>query len=277
MKQPDQAALAELVAFARVEVDTHDLEPWAEVLRDLRIRGVLDDEATLWVVKLYNAYDDLGSAWRAYMRWPTPTAWVNADDWHDIGDYPCGRERRGLRGGRIVLHLDSYVAWLGYLDPPNTLSQRAWVDLPIGGNGNDFGRLIRHLRQVWGVGRQTAFEWAEFLAKVADVPVHAPHGYLWESTGPRRSLQRLFNDPAPSERTLDYYAHRVMYSLMRHDLHLPWEDFETVICDFNVMRDGRYYPGKHLDMLRGEIDTLPEPGRTTLAESFARVIPRSTP
>ena len=47
-----------------------------------------------------------------------------------------------------------------------------------------------------------------------------------------------------------------------------------MICDFNVMRDGRYYPGRHLAALREEIDDLPRvDDRWQLNESWERIVP----
>jgi hypothetical protein len=54
---------------------------------------------------------------------------------------------------------------------------------------------------------------------------------------------------------------------------LSWEDFETVICDFNVQRDGRYYPGRHLAALREEIDEIEEPDHSLLLEVFMKIVP----
>jgi hypothetical protein len=54
---------------------------------------------------------------------------------------------------------------------------------------------------------------------------------------------------------------------------LSWWDFETVICDFNVMRKGRYYPGKHLAMISEEIDGMAEPGRSVVRAAYDAVIP----
>jgi hypothetical protein len=259
------SALQDLVAFARVEVESHDLEPWAEVLAELRIRGVVDDEGAYWLVKLYNAYDDLGSAWCAYRRWPSPRAWARAADAEDAADFPCTQERRGLRGGRVLIHLGSYVAHLADTD------QALWIDA---GRAGGYRAFLRHLRQVWGVGRQTAYEWAEFLLKVCGVPVVATDAQLWESEGPRRALQRLYNNPDPSPAWLDERGAEARETLAEAGVPLSWEDFETVICDFNVMRDGRYYPGRHLAALREEINGVLEPGdRALLLDAFRAVVP----
>ena len=268
----DEAALADLVTFAGLEVSSHDLEPWAEVLADLRRHAIVSDEEAYWLVKLYNAYDDLGSAWRVFRRWGSPREWAVSPTAAQAADYPCTNERRNLRGGKVLRHLDSYVAHLA------DQSQARWINTGLAPAGAppeaDFRALFGHLRQVWGAGRQTAFEWCEFLAKVLDVPVRAPDAELWESEGPRRSLQRLYGNDRPTLDWLNARATATRERLAAAGVPLEWEDFETVICDFNVMRDGRYYPGKHLAALRAEIESVPEPAdRAVLAASFARVVP----
>lgn len=268
----DEARLADLVTFARIEVDAHDLEPWAELLAVLRAEGRVDDEGARWLVKLYNAYDDLGSAWSCFQRWASPHAWAVAPDAADAAGYPCTQERRNLRGGKVLIHLDSYVAHLAGDD------QGVWIARALEGDRpeTNFRRLLWHLRSVWGTGRQSAFEWAEFLAKVTGLPVTAPDAELWESTGPRASIERLYGPAnaygswrgAPSLGWLNHHAGLCREHLAAEGVMLSWEDFETVICDFNVMRDGRYYPGRHLAALREEVD-----GSVVLLDAWDRFVP----
>jgi hypothetical protein len=259
--------LDDLVAFARVEVDSGDLEPWAEIVRELHVIGALGVEATYWVVKLYNGFDSLGSALRAYERWSSVNDW-RGDRAPAVLDLPLTQERRGLRGGKIRRHLDDYAGHLG----PDT--QREWIRGALGrvSAEEDWLRLEAQLRGIYGVGRQTAFEWAEFLAKCLGVDVSAPDARLWESEGPRRALQRLYGEPNPSAAWLNERAEECRAHLAAAGVELAWVDFETVICDFNVMRDGRYYPGRHLAALREEIVEAPESFQEALSEAWERVV-----
>lgn len=276
----DLRALEDLVRFARIEVESADVEPWAAILTDLYQHGVVNRDEALWLVKLYNAYDSLGSAWGVFRRWSDPYQWVFATDRAEAAEFPCTQERRGLRGGRVLKHLYSYVDHLA------GDKQETWLWRGICINGTDdadaarrareasFTSMLKHTRQVWGVGRQTAFEWAEFLGKVVDFPLSAGHAFLWESEGPRRSLQRIYGNDSPHAAWLDEKALETRAVLADAGIELSWEDLETIICDFNVMRDGRYYPGRHLAAVREEIEDLPNPhDRATLMESFNRVVP----
>lgn len=273
---PDQAALADLAAFARVEVMSRDVEPWADVLRFLYADKVLDEEAALWLLTLYNTYDSLGSACAVFARWPTPYLLLTALDFPEAAQYECTQERRNLRGGKVLARHASYGALIAGGD----WQQSWWLTRGLG----DWRRpelsptdawepMTAHLRRVWGVGRQSAFEWAEFLAKVMAWPLAAPHAQLWESEGPRRSLQRLYGNPRPTSAWLDEAAIECKAFLETEGVPLSWLDFETIICDFNVMRDGRYYPGRHLAALREEIDGVTGDLRPPLERAWRFVVP----
>lgn len=263
----DVKILNDLVRFARIEVASNDIEPWAAVIRELD----LPREQKTWLATLYNTHDDLHSAWSSMRLWPTPQAWGKAENRHRAAEFNCTQERRNLRGGRVLQRHASYVSALAGLDEVD------WMRRAFGhGNnsGNNFRLLTEQMRTVWGVGRQSAFEWAEFAAKVMGLPVDAADGQLWDSSGPRRSLEVLFQMPNPSPAELDDAAHIARDFLYGEGIDLAWVDFETVICDFLVMRRGRYYPGRHLAALREEIWTLPDPeDRARAKAAWFKVIP----
>lgn len=265
----DHERLADLVTFARIEVESGDIEPWAAILASLHRNGVIDVEEAHWLVALYNSFDSLQSAFGVFDRWRSVDEWYAASDRNDVVHFECTQERRNLRGGRVVKRFISYREFLGGQTQAATLGQALRRDDP----GRDFDRLMAWTRQVWGVGRQSAFEWAEFLAKVCGYPVDASHGSLWESEGPRRSLQKLYGNPTPTAAWLDERADECRAMLTLEGVWLPWVDFETVICDFNVGRDGRYYPGRHLAAIREEIDLAPVAWRERLEDSWQEVVP----
>ena len=267
----DERELEALVTFARIEVESRDVEPWADIMTALQELGAVNDEEAFWLVKMYNAYDSFHSAWSVFRRWPGPYHWARAKDRDEAAQYDCTQERRGLRGGRVLKHLDDYVHHLA------GQTQRAWLTQGIlrDGSPQEFGRLTAWMRQVWGVGRQTAFEWAEFSGKVNRLPIKAADAQLWESEGPRRSLQKLYGNPNPTPDWLNDRAAECRQMLADRGVSLDWEDFETIICDFNVMRDGRYYPGRHLAALREEIDDCPPEDHDLLMEAFNRIVPES--
>jgi hypothetical protein len=279
---PDSDALRDLAEFARIEVASRDVEPWADVLAYLYAEGLVTLESALWLVALYNTYDSLGSACAVFDRWPSPYMLLIAADFPQAAAYECTQERRNLRGGKVLQRHASYGALLA----GGNWEQAYWLGqgIPQPDSATDccdqgaaeaaWEPMTAHLRKVWGVGRQAAFEWAEFLAKVVRMRLDAPHAQLWESEGPRRSLQRLYGNPKPTARWLDEAAVECKDWLASEGVDLAWVDFETIICDFNVMRDGRYYPGRHLAALREEIDGVAQPEfRRKLDLAWEAVVP----
>jgi Alpha-glutamyl/putrescinyl thymine pyrophosphorylase clade 2 len=271
----DERRLADLITFARAEVDSGDIEPWAEVIAamtrvDIVGAARLDREQVLWLTSLYNTTDDLLSSLTIAAAAPSPQAWAAAGPAvrAAAAAVRLSQERRNLYGGRILRRLDSYAAHLA------GQPQYAWVSDAIVTDDRhaNFPILMGWLRRVWGVGRLSAFEWAEFLHKVDRVPVETTDGCLWESSGPRQSLERIYG-PAPSEQWLAERAHETRQVLADAGISLSWWDFETVICDFNVMTKGRYYPGKHLAMISAEIAALPERWRGAYTAAYRAVIP----
>lgn len=266
----DHRALSDLTTFAHLEIASKDVEPWALIIRELYTNGDLNTEQALWVLSLYNTYDSLGSAWQIFQRWTDPLQWAVAVDGQDAAQYPIMQERRNLFGGRVLRRLNDYSAHL------TNGQQMPWLTscLVFDDAHADYARLMKHLRQIWGVGRLAAFEWAEFLAKVTDFPVHSPDAELWESSGPRKSLEKIYGNNNPTQDWLTEAAVHCRQHLRDQGVPLEWEDFETIICDFNVMRGGRYYVGRHLAALKQEICELPDAAdREILMAAWRRIIP----
>lgn len=266
---PDPAALADLAAFAHTEAAARDIDPWARTLRHVVDAGHLPTEEAHWVIAGYNTWDAFGQAFGVHQRWPTAQAWSQAPDAADAAVFPIGsRERRNLYGGKVLRRLDSTAAHLGHG------GLQEWLHPTLTGDpAADWNALSVQTRLVWGVGRQAAFEWVETLQKCLGWPITAPDAALWESTGPAASLRRLYGETKPDRTWLDHAAHHAREHLAEQGIDLAWEDFETVICDFNVMRDGRYYPGKHLAALRAEIDDAPPQAREWLLDAWDAVVP----
>ncbi len=273
----DEKTLADLVEFARLEVASGDIEPWAATIKAMRDRDVVGRDAALsfedaaWMLTLYNTTDDLLSALTIAALAPDPQAWLLASqaDRRTVAGVPLSGERRNLYGGRILKRMDSYAEHVG------PRPQGLWFSEAIVSSNQllNFHALMTRLRRVWGVGRLAAFEWAEFLSKIVFMPVETEDGRLWESSGPRQSLQRIYGRKATDIGLLSCWAHEVKAHLAEQGVPLSWWDFETVICDFNVMRKGRYYPGKHLAMISAEIAGLPDHWRPAWTAAYRSVIP----
>lgn len=270
LAEPDEAVLLDLVTFSRAEVETRDVEPWADLIREIYWQGGLDAEETTWLLTLYNTYDSFSSAWNVFRRWPSPQEWLRSSARDEARRYPIMQERRNLHGGRVNLRHESYAQHVG------EGSQAAWYAQPLELDdfGKDFERLNRHVRQITQVGRQAAYELCEFVAKILDIPVDSTDGHLWESSGPRQSIEDLYGVPSPNLSWLNEKAAETKKHLEAEGVPLSWWDFETIICDFKVGRRGRYYVGQHLGALKEEIlEIAPGDDQEMLLFAFESIIP----
>ncbi len=279
----DDQALADLAEFGRLSVQAADIEPWAAIIAAMTRREVagaaaLSREAALWMLTLYNTTDDLLSALTIASVAPTPAAWrrVGEDGRARVAGVKVGRERRNLYAGKILRRMDDYVFRLGTQDQARWFAEATPYVVAL----NNFEPAMRHLMRVWGVGRLAAFEWVEFLHKIDGLRVETGDAALWESSGPRESLERIYGRSATDRCQLTDWAWETKMHLAAQGVALTWWDFETLICDFNVMRKGRYYPGKHLAMLSEEVADLPEVWRVPWQAAYNAVVPepwRSVP
>lgn len=267
--KPNTDLLKDFFIYSQAELASNDIAPWADLFRVIYEEELLPRADAWWLTTLYNTYDRTDSAWRYYQRWPSLARW-NVDprkaDAASHQLYPRTGERRNLHGGSVLRRLQSYSDILGEQDPLTWLCQSLDYDSP----GADFATLTLQMRQVWGVGRQAAFEWAEFAGKVIGLPIDAADGQFYESSGPRQSIERMYNaGNKMTEDELNWAANDLQARLSLEGMDVPFVDLETMVCDFNVMRNGRYFVGRHLTALRGEVQ-----GFEMLEYAFSKVVPK---
>lgn len=261
----DLDMLDDFVTFARAEVAANDVEPWAAMFKVVYDEELLPREEAIWLTTLYNTYDRVDSALGVHGRWPTPHHWAADPERWEACNWPCAQERRNLHGGKVVRRHQGYADLLG------DSSQLDWLLIPIESSdlGVNFRELTKHLLQIWGVGRQAAFEWAEFAGKCFGLPVDAADGQLYDSSGPRESIEALFNGGNKMKADeLDEAADWLKSYLAGEGIDVPFVDLETLVCDFKVMRKGGYFVGRHITALKGEIA-----GHELLEYAFNKVIP----
>lgn len=262
----DFEMLEDFVKFAKAEVAANDVEPWAEMFRVVYQEKLMPQEEAIWLTTLYNTHDRVDSALGVHGRWPTPHHWAADPNREEARQWPCAQERRNLHGGKVNRRHQGYVDLLG------DRSQLEWLWDPIdviGSNGDNFRELTKHLLQIWGVGRQAAFEWAEFAGKCFSLPVDAADGQLYDSSGPRESIEALYNGGERMKaEELDAAADHLRNYLASYGVDVPFVDLETLVCDFKVMRKGGYFVGRHITALKGEIA-----GNELLEYAFNKVIP----
>lgn len=246
-----ETLLPDIARFARAMIASRDLDPLYPVLAAVEDRVCETEEERLWLTALYLAYYHMSSALAAYRLMPSPDAPLP----DALGRFPTGIERRGLRGGKVVAHLDHlaalavaagglrrFVAAPGWYDPAQ----------PV----RNYLRFWDVAQQPWGNGRWAAFKWAELLREVNGLAFSAPDMRMAECTGPKECLAVLAGlraaDPvAAYDRAGEDLRDRLRE---REGLDLSWEELETVLCNFGSLLKGRYYVGHDIDELQERLD-----------------------
>jgi hypothetical protein len=244
----------DFVTFGRLMIASRDLDPLYDVLVSLYEAKGLNEERRLWFTALYLAYYNLPSAAAAFYVVPSLRHFEEYA-MHDsvvsevIKGYPTGIERRGLRGGKVIDHLRDYarqvkvigtqLGWLATAFRPHSTPEE---------NYEDFWNLAQ---VPWGNGRWAAYKWAELLKTVHRYPLAAPDLRLPFCSGPKEGLCWLFGEEknAPVEH-LNMLAEALKLRLEVAGLHVSWEELETLLCNFNSMRKGKYYVGHDIDELQ---------------------------
>jgi hypothetical protein len=242
---------------------TQDEDPFYPVLAHVG-QTLANDEERLWLSFLFVAYCHLGSAWRAFhtTRTPAPLPLV-AERW------PFYTDRRGLRGGKLRYHVQSYLA---YVTAPG---QRAWLRAGWSTDPRqNYHQFWRQAQCVWGNGRWAAFKWAEVLKKVHGWPLAAPDMRLQTSTGPQAGLSHLYGLPARvSLGMLDRYSRHLHAHLAAAALPVDWETLETLLCNWHSLVRGRYYVGCDIDAQQEEIASVPPAMQAPLWAARRAVLP----
>lgn len=291
----------DLARFGTAMLESKDIDPVYPVLGRLQeklgLTGTRDEEG-LWLTVLYQAFYNLPSALVAFRRigWPVSRQGYCEANLHEL---PIGTERRGLRGGMVRDYLHGYWSavhheatdWYVKHGGTNKPSQRRWMRAFWTGEETAEERYLKFWDQWQTIpynGRWSAFKTAELLKEVHDFPMDAPDMRMQHCSGPREGLIWLYGldnlgryKALERVRILNDYGLRLRRALADRGLPLSWEQLETILCNFNSMRQGKYYVGHDIDEMQDQIrkamilDTFkgwPE-GFSALVEARQETIP----
>jgi hypothetical protein len=240
----------EFLTFGRELMRSRDIDPLYPVLSELmNILRLENQSARLWLTFLYVAYYHLPSALAIFAEQSYPQSLSSRAIM-----YPTGVERRNLRGGLALSHVEHYVIRM----------RRA------GGQEQWLARILRHKnaeqnyeafwqcsQDIWGNGRWAAYKWSEILKKVHGYPLSAPDLRLQYCSGPRDGLAYLLNMQEVSDISYLNEAAQQLKDWMENEGNwqddLDWEALETILCNFNSLRKGKYYVGHDIDELQQRI------------------------
>jgi hypothetical protein len=232
------------VKFAAAQVKSGDLDPMYLVLKEVYRGRRYDLDTALWHTFLYVAYYDIGSAERAFARYPFPQR-VEPEKLRGL---PTGIERRGFRGNDLAaLHINSL------LDIPGASRIGAdWVKVAAAGvNAEEGWHLIQGRFQLLKyAGPWAGYKWADLLKNVHDFPITASGigGGRSETAGPIPGMVLLTKLPWET----CAFSGRAQRDLLKMsiDAGVPFtglDQLETALCDFNSLVKGMYYVGKDID------------------------------
>lgn len=251
---PSRKLYEDVKTFARAMLESRDLDPLYDVLRELYVAMDLDEERALWFTTLYLAYYNLPSALTAFWYLPLDDAYEllhGAGEPQALTALPMATERRNLRiGGKVVLNLQSYLGWVAVFGSQRLFLRQRWGDNPE----RNFLAFWDTAQSVWGNGRWAAFKWADLLKNVHGWNLAAPDMRMAFCSGPKEGLQLLYGYPTEDVPTLDRMGADLRERLAADGLNLDWEELETVLCNFKSLYKGKYYVGHDIDELQERID-----------------------
>lgn len=237
--------LGDFKDFARLMIETKDIDPLYPVMRELYELMELGEEEALWATAVYLAYYNLPSGLVARNLVTRRLQGVPSV----LPPLPIAVERRGHRD---PVKLDRHLMSLIHV-AQDSGGLGNWLSIALGSDPViNFRLLYDRVQTVWGNGRWAAFKWVELLKEVHGFNVAAPDMMLEEASGPLDGLRRF----APHGSKLCDLEHvAVMLHEMLHALGVPttWEQLETLLCNWNSLCSAHYYVGHDIDELQGQI------------------------
>lgn len=243
MRQSPRAE-ADFLTFARHMLASKDEDPFYPVLTWL-MRDMTHEQA-LWLSFLFVAFCHLGSAWHAWTIQPVPGPLP-----HALAQLPFYTDRRGLRGGQVHRHVQSYIT---LLDETHGMQapwiMRGWKASPT----TNYECFWLQSQRIWGNGRWAAFKWSEILKKVHGYPLAAPDMRLQFCSGPKAGLAWLYGlGAATALDTYDWASRDVTGRVQQAGMVADVETVETLLCNWHSLVCGRYYVGCDIDAQQEEV------------------------
>ncbi len=253
----------DLVRFGRHLVASKDIDPLYPVLRYLQ--KDLEYEQAVWHTFLYVAWYNLSSAQSMFDRYPDPNPRILKRIQTAQRQLPTGTERRASRGGKVALHLASYMDTLknyqNHIDyyrkgiTPWPLIPKSETEKHLHDN---WQHMNSRLQELYLNGRWAAYKHLEVLRRVNHMPFTAPDMGHQFSSGPREGLAMLYGEvPGQDASTialLDSQGVDLQRRLAERGLKMDIEEVETLLCNWKSTVKGKYYVGHDIDEFQEQID-----------------------
>lgn len=191
----------------------------------------MDLEERLWLCFLAMGYSHEGSTWCAIN-----SSGVWRKERLPPSDLKIAILRRNLYGGRLLghfLHLFAIKSFSKWLAPA---IKEGWTG------------LLRELRTIEGNGSWAAYTTAETIITVCGLPIEADQSGFADNTGPQATLRHLGYAPT------DAGAGELVAWVRAEGLDVPVFLLETVMCYWQNMNKGKFYPGRSIDRQQNQIE-----------------------
>lgn len=204
-------------------------------------------EDRLWLCFLAVGYSHEGSTWCAIY---SPGVWLKKR--LPPADLKLAILRRNLYGGRILGH---------FADLYSKGSFSKWLDI----ENATWKSLLRQLRQIDGNGSWAAYTTAETIITVCGLDICVDHSGFADNTGPKATLLNLGFEA--SEKGAEEFI-----AWVRTQQPEACEIFllETVMCYWQNMCKGKFYPGRSIDRQQNQIEYARDKGHDVNALWRAR-------
>lgn len=235
-------------------VEVNEMDPVYPVLKEIGRLLDLDEEQLNWLIHVYVAYYDMGSALRCFESNPEP----RVPQTPILGLF-CATERRGHRDQyRFRSHFESVVSIA-----ENNGGLARWIKRYLTADPEgSWKQICLALETIHGNGRWAAYKIAEMLQKVIDLPIQAPDMGHANSTGPRDGLAYLYDDLPEGNRAddiakLDSISGDLIKRMSDKGLAVKIEEVETALCGLKSLINGHYYIGADIDKMQESLDKQP--------------------
>jgi hypothetical protein len=264
---PPPGLLLDFALFAEAMMTSGDIDPAYPVLAHL-VADMSDDDAA-WLVYLYLTFYDLTSALLAF----DATGGHPGDLPHEAGAWRTGIERRGLRGGKVRGHIDDVLAYadLGFA----RRFTAGFGDDPI----VNWLMLDQRIRAIPGNGRWAGYKAGDLWRYCLKANVQAPGVGAEHASGPAEGVAYLYDvDPAAARSPthadhVEALAVNLLDALTARGIGLGIDNVETLLCDFNSLRNGRYYVGHDTDLMLERLDGAPDWAAVMLLDAREAALP----
>ncbi len=251
----EKDTMKDFIAFSKRQCVSLDYDPFHPMV--IELMKPLSKEEGFWLSTLYMAFYNMGSAWLAFANTPLLTELQP-----DIVKLPVGVQRRNLRGGLIAKHISLFIK---SVKKYGSIEKLMTADF-TGDMVKDWCVLQDNLNALWGNGRWASYTAGELYQKANGVPVFPKDIMNDGSSGPRTGLQFVMGEVKAKGKDaleeLDAKADE-LFKLTKKRIkpnvpflpkgHYDYAMMESLLCDFNSLRKGRYYVGRDIDRMQERI------------------------